>query len=224
MAELYLIRHGQASFGAANYDQLSALGYQQARWLGEHFRDRETRPDRLIIGDMARHRQTAESLCEGFGITPELEVHAGFNEFDFHQVIKAYVEQNPDAAIDDFQDKRKVYGLLRTGMTAWSRDEIDTASLPETWQAFHDRVASALAFARQGSAKRTFVASSGGAIAMALSQVMGFDENTLINTNLQSKNTGVSHFYYNSRAIYLTSFNNVPHLDIPGRLDKITHS
>ena len=37
LAELTLVRHGQASFGAANYDQLSDLGMQQSRWLGEYF-------------------------------------------------------------------------------------------------------------------------------------------------------------------------------------------
>ena len=36
MSELYLVRHAQASFGAANYDQLSDLGHQQSRWLGDH--------------------------------------------------------------------------------------------------------------------------------------------------------------------------------------------
>ncbi|MFT5334978.1 MAG: broad specificity phosphatase PhoE, partial [Halioglobus sp.] len=30
MASIYVIRHGQASFGAANYDKLSDLGCRQA--------------------------------------------------------------------------------------------------------------------------------------------------------------------------------------------------
>ena len=30
MASLYLIRHGQASFGSDHYDQLSPLGQRQA--------------------------------------------------------------------------------------------------------------------------------------------------------------------------------------------------
>ena len=37
MAELYLVRHGQASFGAADYDRLSERGEQQSVWLGEYF-------------------------------------------------------------------------------------------------------------------------------------------------------------------------------------------
>lgn len=33
MATIYLIRHGQASFGAENYDKLSPLGERQASIL-----------------------------------------------------------------------------------------------------------------------------------------------------------------------------------------------
>ncbi|MEC8667907.1 MAG: histidine phosphatase family protein, partial [Pseudomonadota bacterium] len=34
MPTLYLIRHGQASFGADDYDVLSPIGHEQARALG----------------------------------------------------------------------------------------------------------------------------------------------------------------------------------------------
>ncbi|MGN5766348.1 histidine phosphatase family protein, partial [Acinetobacter calcoaceticus] len=35
MSTSYLVRHGQASFGAASYDQLSAKGEQQSQSAGE---------------------------------------------------------------------------------------------------------------------------------------------------------------------------------------------
>ena len=34
MATIYLVRHGQASFGKENYDQLSPRGWEQGRILG----------------------------------------------------------------------------------------------------------------------------------------------------------------------------------------------
>ena len=37
MGSIYLIRHGQASLGAANYDVLSPLGIRQSQLCGEHF-------------------------------------------------------------------------------------------------------------------------------------------------------------------------------------------
>ena len=36
MGSIYLIRHGQASFGAENYDVLSPLGYRQSEALGDY--------------------------------------------------------------------------------------------------------------------------------------------------------------------------------------------
>jgi len=40
MGTLYLVRHGQASFGAADYDNLSELGHKQSARLGEYWRER----------------------------------------------------------------------------------------------------------------------------------------------------------------------------------------
>ncbi len=46
MGSIYLIRHGQASFGAANYDVLSNVGVQQAEHLGTYLSDLELTFDR----------------------------------------------------------------------------------------------------------------------------------------------------------------------------------
>ena len=43
MGTLYLVRHGQASFGADDYDKLSDLGHRQCVRLGEYFRDKGVR-------------------------------------------------------------------------------------------------------------------------------------------------------------------------------------
>jgi broad specificity phosphatase PhoE len=224
MSELYLIRHGQASLGAENYDQLSTLGYQQAHWLGEYFRDRNVSFDRIVIGAMSRHRQTAESICQGLGEELSFDVHPGFNEFDFKALILAYSQQHTEQTVTDWHNPKQVFTVLRAAMNAWSRDEIFVPHA-ETWQAFTQRVNAALQYAQQGARKqRVLVASSGGAISMALSQIMGFDSNTLINLNLQSKNTGINHCYFNAEKIYTTSINHVPHLDQPKRLQSITYS
>ena len=37
MTTIYFIRHGQASFGAESYDQLSPNGELQAKILGQYF-------------------------------------------------------------------------------------------------------------------------------------------------------------------------------------------
>ena len=51
MATIYLIRHGQASFGAEDYDKLSEMRCRQAAVVGEYFRDRGVQFDAVYSGD-----------------------------------------------------------------------------------------------------------------------------------------------------------------------------
>ena len=91
MGRLLLVRHGQASWGADDYDVLSPLGHQQAAALGEIWQHRGLVPDRIVIGGMRRHRET----CEAAGLVAD-EVDAGWDEFD-HVMMLARVPA-PDGA------------------------------------------------------------------------------------------------------------------------------
>jgi broad specificity phosphatase PhoE len=82
MSVLLLVRHGQASFGAADYDQLSALGEEQSRLLGVSLAARGVRPDVLLRGSMKRHRQTATAAVAGAGWDAEVVEDADWDEFD----------------------------------------------------------------------------------------------------------------------------------------------
>ena len=68
MGNLYLVRHGQASFGAADYDNLSALGHRQSVRLGEYFAARELRFEAVLTGSLKRHAQTWAGIAEGAGL------------------------------------------------------------------------------------------------------------------------------------------------------------
>ena len=61
MSLLLLVRHGQASWGAHDYDRLSSVGTQQSRVLGAALAARGVRPDLVLRGSMTRHRETAEA-------------------------------------------------------------------------------------------------------------------------------------------------------------------
>jgi broad specificity phosphatase PhoE len=62
MGTLYLVRHGQASFGSDDYDRLSELGARQCERLGEYFRAKGLRFDGVITGTLKRHVQSHEAL------------------------------------------------------------------------------------------------------------------------------------------------------------------
>lgn len=223
MSDLYLVRHGQASFGHENYDQLSELGYQQAHWLGEYFAERDIAFDRIITGDLSRQIQTAESIVSATNMDCQLETHAGFNEFDFKALLKIHLKQSPPRHEIDWSKPRQVYQHLRFTIKAWSEGELDSAAVPETWNDFTARIEDAVAFAQQYDQQKVLVVSSGGALSTALSQQMGFDVDSIINLNMQIKNTSVSHCFYEGDTSYVTHFNNVPHLDRPDRLASITY-
>ena len=91
MSVLTLVRHGQASLFADNYDELSALGREQARLLGEFWVRRQIDFDEVYCGPRARQRQTAEivgSACTRAGRTwPEPVVLAELDEYDLGSLL-----------------------------------------------------------------------------------------------------------------------------------------
>lgn len=242
MSQLFLVRHGQASFGAANYDQLSDLGYQQARWLGEHFADMGIRFDHVVTGSLARQQQTAQEILTGMGQTLPVATDTGFNEFDFHTLTRVYCHSCNIELPDTSDGGRLFFQMLRKAMVAWSQDELYAQSVAiekqypaalETWSEFYQRVHRAMhtlcAFDQasgqtQDHGSKVLVVSSGGAMAMALSQILECGVDTLINLNLQTRNTGIHHFYFNERGFQLSAFNHQPHLQRRDRLHALTYT
>ncbi|MCB1660687.1 MAG: histidine phosphatase family protein, partial [Pseudomonadales bacterium] len=89
MAAIYLVRHGQASFGAADYDQLSVRGEQQAQLLGQWLKDCHLPVQKVYLGQAKRHLQTAQHCL---AMTDNLSANAwqsltGFNEFDHVEIL-----------------------------------------------------------------------------------------------------------------------------------------
>ena len=81
MATVYLVRHGQASFGKANYDQLSPTGWEQGRVLGRWLANRLA-PGAFFRGNLERHRDTVEDIhsCVGSQV-PGMQLIMGITVF-----------------------------------------------------------------------------------------------------------------------------------------------
>ena len=99
MGTIYLIRHGQASFDSADYDNLSELGQLQAAQLGAWFKARKIRLHGFFSGSMNRHLQTAQAFASTYGVFQEPVQHAGLNEYDHEAILQALIGQydNSDA-------------------------------------------------------------------------------------------------------------------------------
>lgn len=222
MAEIYLVRHGQASFGAENYDQLSDLGRLQSEYLGQYFTDRNINFDHIIIGTQLRHKQTAMGILGN--VSAPYDAHSGLNEYDFSGLYKAYMAQHPGEAEAAKDGNRRIfYQRLKLALTLWSQDRLDEP-LPESWADFKSRVADALAHIQNNTQGTSLVVSSGGPISMAIGHILDLAPQKIIDLNLQIKNTSFSHIYLGQDRMHLSDFNTIPHLDQQGRRDDITYS
>ncbi len=220
MAELVLVRHGQASFGSDDYDKLSELGWRQSRWLGEYFAGRGAAFDRVIVGSMRRHAETLTGIGEGIGGALGAVVDARLDEYDSHALLRAHLGTKPLPTGDD---RRAHFRVLREAMYGWT-DGTLTGFAHEPFPEFRGRVLAALAAARAGAAKRVLIVSSGGPISTILADVLGMPLRGVVDLNLQTRNTGISELQAGASRIHCVSFNNVPHLDRPDRAGALTYS
>jgi len=220
MAELVLVRHGQASFGADDYDKLSELGWRQSRWLGEHFAERGAAFDRVVRGSLRRHAETLAGIAEGLGRPLEGAEDPRLNEYDSHALLNAHLKGGP---MPQGGDRREHFRILREAMYAWTDGTL--AGAPhEPFADFRGRVLGALADLRAGRAKRVLVVSSGGPISTILAEVLGMPLRGVVDLNLQTRNTGISELQAGASRVHCVSFNNVPHLDRPDRAGALTYS
>jgi broad specificity phosphatase PhoE len=211
MTEIYLIRHGQASFGAANYDALSDHGRQQARWLGEHFASLGIRPARVLSGTLSRQIDTADEICAGMGAAagewPVRDEHPGLDEYDAELMAANWWGDRPHPGHDD--RKAHFRGLMQA-LAAWQKDEVEAT---ETWASFESRTSAALTDAIKQADGPVFVSTSGGVIGEILRKVLGAPEPTWIKVHMQVRNGGYSRLIAGRSGISMASFNETPHLD-----------
>ena len=228
MGTLYLVRHGQASFGADDYDQLSDLGQRQSLRLGQYLRARHGDTwglDAVLTGTLRRQRQTWEGIAAGAGLdTPRTE-WPGLNEYDSHAVIAA-IHAEPLPKPDTPELYRQHFRLLREGLQAWMDGRVQPVGMP-SYADFLAGVVGALDHVRGlqgGESGRVMIVSSGGPIATAVSHVLGAPTSTSIELNLRIRNSAVTEFQFNPRRHQLLTYNTLPHLDAPEYEDWVTYA
>jgi len=220
---LYLVRHAQPDF-AGHYDSVTALGVQQAEWLGEYFAARDLRFARTVSGSLVRQTRTLEAVLKHLPRAPAPAVDARFNEYDAASVLAA-CGPGDEPALRARGDRRAYFKVLRDALRAWSRRD-DGQGAGESWRSFGERVASAACDACAGLEPRdaVLVVTSGGVIGRLVADTLAAGADAAIELNLQTRNTGITELVRGRSASRLLSFNAVPHLDHPRRAHAVTHS
>lgn len=213
MSKIILVRHAQASLGKTDYDELSDLGFTQAKLLGEYFAKTGQEPKNIIHGSLKRHQQTARTFQQALASNIARQENQDWNEFDFKKLIKLYLEAFPLEAPEP-GNIRAFFGILKKSMLAWSEGQLDhqTNSL-ESWQEFASRISRALnSIPENESDKPTIVVTSGGAIAMLMMNLLKVSPRVMIDMNFQIRNTSYSEIIKKPHKEHLVAFNQINHL------------
>lgn len=235
MSTLFLIRHGQASFGADDYDVLSELGARQARALGWHWANIGHKLDALYTGPLRRHIATTDNFLAGANdagasVPAPVEV-AGISEFPafellrhFQPVLQAEDPEYRDilarvaASRDGVEKSAGMEQLFHHVVGKWVRAELATGDM-ESYVQFKNRVRAALASIteREGRGKTVAVITSGGPICIALQWALDLSDQVAMRQTWVLANCSVSEFRYRDpHALTLVGLNAMDHLRADG--------
>ena len=204
MPTIYLLRHGQASFGTEDYDVLSELGVRQARVAGQELARRGLRTPVVVSGTLRRQQDTAELASGQFAA--ELEAtDPRWNEFDAHGLVEEHLER-PGASAGMSS------GVFQEHLDDAMREWMTTPGAG--WHGFADDAYSALrdlaAAVPRGS--DAVVATSAGVIAALVTRVLSAPAETAIALNRVSVNSSLTVIAAGPKRLSVMTFNDHAHL------------
>lgn len=226
---IHLIRHGQAAFGAADYDVLSELGREQARLLGAALAPLAGEDDPVLCGGMRRHRETAEACLGAMAAARAADERARepralacderWNEFDHVQILSRHRPEYADherlrADLSAQPDPHRAFqSLFAEAMRRWACGDFDR-DYDEPWPAFRARCLAAVQAAaeRAGSARNVWVFTSGGPIAAIAQSLLGAPDAQALRLSWTLVNASHTQVHAARGGLRLSTFNGHAHL------------
>ncbi|WP_338549395.1 histidine phosphatase family protein [Roseovarius phycicola] len=215
MAEIILVRHGQANSSATDeesYDRLSELGRVQAAWLGQHMRDTNPRFDRVLTGTLSRQIETARAM--GYNSATQ---DTRLNELSYFALADAAQVEHGLPTPQTTADFATHLPFL---MELWTSNRLE--NVPESFDAFSARI-TALIDEMCTAAGRTLLVTSGGVIGMAMRHALHLDEKGMSKIMLQITNASLHRLHFVHETLMVGGFNATPHLDSPDRAHARTY-
>jgi broad specificity phosphatase PhoE len=223
MSAIFLVRHGQGSFGTHDYDRLSAIGERQAQLAGQYFLRTAAHARRVITGSLCRHKETAAAIAasfRGLPTTPTIEIDTRLNEVGFDaqmaHILPAIRDSTEDLSqlLDEARSSSRAYQkLLRRTFLHWQRLSDLPPSL-ETWQQFSNRVRSIIEDIKNSSepGEATIVVTSGAIVASAVQQLLALPDAGAYPLFEVMMNCSVTQLTHDRQRISLVSFNECSYL------------
>ena len=209
MTVVLLVRHGQASFGAEDYDVLSDVGREQSAVVGAELARRRLRPPVVVCGTLRRQRDTAEIALTAAGLDPDVRADARWDEYDHLGLLQRYART--DAAHDG--SSKGVQVLLDQALTAWI-DDPDGG-----WAGFVGGACAALSelVDEIGRGRDAVVFTSGGVIAAVSSALLGSGASDVVGLNRVTLNGAITKLVAGRSGTSLVSFNDHAHFESDAR-------
>jgi broad specificity phosphatase PhoE len=214
---VFLVRHGQASFGAADYDVLSEVGRGQAEIVAASLAERGYHPDRLLSGTLRRQRETAAAFA-ALGAPPiEIEEEQRWDEFDPDDVLTHHSESElrlqANGAAEPLTNA-SFQAALDPALAAWIT-HAERSPAAQTWPQFSGAGTAALSdLATELTPGETaIIVTSGGAIAAAVGTLLGAPAEVFAALNRVLVNTSVTKLAIGPSGINVVSFNDQSHLE-----------
>jgi broad specificity phosphatase PhoE len=205
MPVVLLVRHGQASFGAEDYDVLSELGRRQSEVVGRELARRGLRSPVAVCGSLRRQRDTAEIVLAGAGLPVEVRSDPRWDEYDHGALLERYVAA--DAAHDG--SSKGVQVLLDQALASWVDD-------PEGgWPDFSGGATAALHELVAGLERGhdAVVFTSGGVLAAVCGALLGLTAPGVVALNRVTANGAITKLVVGSGGTSLVSFNDHAHFE-----------
>ncbi len=227
MGTVYLIRHGQASYGEADYDRLSVRGQEQARALGRWMA--RARLDAIYSGPLKRQVQTAAFAREAsdtLGIAlpapteiPELAEYPAFEMLQ-HLVPRLVAEDPKFAALTSAPTPRLLDEAFHTILDKWANDHWFVEGVERVGD-FVARVRRAMTRVVESASSGARIAcvTSAGPIGVAVGLTFGIPDARMVRTSIVIRNASVTELKFRSREaswspdqVSLVTFNSTAHL------------
>ncbi len=224
MASIFLVRHGQASFGSSNYDVLSPLGEKQAKVAGEYFRDSGIEFDAMYCGSLKRQIDTASIVAASQRRQPQLNLDERFNEIrveeQFDKLLPIAAIQNPTAltlmknGLKSGNNYQKVLEIL---FFYWVSNDCSEVGI-QTWAEYSAAVSAALqdVIVANGRGKTLGIFTSGGTIATAVAHILELSGHSAYKFYEPVTNCSITRLIYSSDRVSVVSINDYSYLAIAG--------
>ena len=233
MSTLWIIRHGQASFGDSNYDKLSELGQTQSRILGKYLRKTGVVFDKVYTGDMNRQTETAQIALEEMAVdgkSMNTLTDPAFNEYDHRSIITALLPglMEDEPAMNDilpniFKDNREFQKMFGKIVDRWVSGHYETPGA-ESFKDYVGRVEQGLGLAAENAGgSQIGIFTSGGVVSVAMETALGLSDEEAMRLGWWVKNTAITILDRRKGRFNLMSFNGLAHLELENRAELLTY-